>query len=152
MSVRYATLARSGTKPETALRRRLHALGRRFRVQFKVEGLPRRKIDIAFPKQRLAVFVDGCFWHGCPEHGTRPTTNQEWWEWKLKRNKARDEDTNGRLTELGWRVVRVWEHEDPDLAAAKVIAELDEPSQRAQSGASGRGASRTPEGDRKQPS
>lgn len=147
VSSRYARLARAGTRPEIVLRKRLHALGCRFRVQFKVEGLPRRKVDIAFPKRRLAVFVDGCFWHGCPDHGTRPKTNEEWWEWKLKRNRSRDEDTNERLAELGWRVVRVWEHEDPDLAAAKVIAALEEPSPRVQSGASGPGASRTPAAD-----
>ncbi len=126
VSRRYSTLARSGTKPEMVLRKHLHALGRRFRVQLKVDGLPRRTVDIAFPRQRVAVFVDGCFWHGCAEHGTRPKTNPEWWDWKLARNQARDDDTNHRLTELGWRVVRIWEHEEVEVAAAKVLAELNE--------------------------
>jgi DNA mismatch endonuclease (patch repair protein) len=69
---------------------------------------------------RLAVYVDGCFWHGCPEHHTRPRVNSEWWTWKIQRNRARDADTNRRLTDAGWSVVRVWEHEDPDVAADRV--------------------------------
>lgn len=151
--MRYSTLARGGTRPEILLRRRLHALGRRFRVQLKIEGLLRRRVDIAFPKQRVAVFVDGCFWHGCGEHGTRPKTNQEWWDWKLARNRARDADTNERLAELGWRVVRVWEHEHPEVAAAKVIEVLEsDPSPQAQPDALGRTAPLTPPGVRRPPS
>jgi DNA mismatch endonuclease (patch repair protein) len=68
----------------------------------------------------VAVFVDGCFWHGCPEHGTRPATNSEWWLWKLERNRARDADTDERLGNLGWSIVRVWEHEEPSVAADRV--------------------------------
>jgi len=71
------------------------------------------------------VFVDGCFWHGCPEHGTSPHTNSEWWTWKIQRNKDRDTDTNERLGELGWAVVRVWEHEDPEVAADRVLRTVE---------------------------
>lgn len=77
-----------------------------------------------FPRQKVAVFVDGCFWHGCPEHGTHPKTNEEWWRWKIQRNRDRDLDTDMRLGELGWRVVRCWEHESPDVAADAVEAAL----------------------------
>jgi DNA mismatch endonuclease (patch repair protein) len=77
-------------------------------------------MDVAFIRQEIAVFVDGCYWHGCPRHGTRPVTNQDWWDWKIQRNRDRDADTNRLLEEQGWRVVRVWEHEDPTNAAARV--------------------------------
>ncbi len=95
-----------------ALRKELHRRGWRFRVQYRVDGLPRRSVDIAFPRIRVAVFVDGCFWHGCPEHGTRPQTNSDWWRWKLQKVSDRDADTTQRLEELGWTVVRIWEHVD----------------------------------------
>lgn len=125
VGARYSKLPRGATGPELALRRALHAQGRRYRVQLKVAGLPRRTIDIAFPKQRLAVFVDGCFWHRCPEHGTDPRTNSDWWRWKLDRTEARDLDTTQRLEALGWHVLRVWEHEDADAAAARVHERLE---------------------------
>jgi len=80
----------------------------------------RRTIDIAFTRARLAVYVDGCFWHGCPEHGTQPLTNREWWQWKLARNKARDEDTELELRAAGWTVHRVWEHEDVVASADRI--------------------------------
>jgi len=92
----------------------------RYRVQLPVPGNRRRKIDIAFTRARVAIFVDGCFWHGCPEHGTRPATNREWWDWKLERNQDRDKDTDRLLADQGWRVIRVWEHEDPVDAAARI--------------------------------
>src|SRR5215207_9136772 len=87
LSPKMSTLARSDTAPEIALRSALHAAGLRFRVQLPMPGNRRRKIDIAFTRAKIAVFVDGCFWHGCPEHGTRPVTNREWWDWKLARNR-----------------------------------------------------------------
>lgn len=124
-SARYASLARSNTKPELSLRSQLHARGLRYRIQLKIDGLPRRRVDIAFPRQKVAIFVDGCFWHACPEHGTRPRTNREWWDWKLQRNKDRDTDTNRRLMELGWTVLRIWEHEPVDEAVEKVLATLE---------------------------
>jgi DNA mismatch endonuclease (patch repair protein) len=108
------------TPPERALRSALHRLGLRFRVHVRpVPGLPRRA-DVIFPRARVAVFVDGCFWHGCPVHGTWPKANAEWWRAKIESNRARDADTDRRLTEAGWTVVRVWEHEDPDGAARQV--------------------------------
>lgn len=80
-------------------------------------------MDLVFTRWRLVVLVDGCFWHGCPEHGTLPATNREWWTWKLAMNAARDADTDARLGELGWSVVRVWEHV-PAYQAADVVEEV----------------------------
>lgn len=85
-------------------------------------GNRRRRIDIAFTRVKVAVFVDGCFWHGCPDHGTRPKANREWWDWKIRRNQERDLDTTKILEAQEWAVVRVWEHEDPEQAAERVAA------------------------------
>jgi DNA mismatch endonuclease (patch repair protein) len=104
------------------LRQELHARGLRFRVQLHVPGNRRRKIDIAFTRVRLAVYVDGCFWHGCPEHYHAPKANAEWWAWKVARNKARDEDTNRALADAGWLALRLWEHEPVETAAERVVA------------------------------
>ncbi|RMB62398.1 very short patch repair endonuclease [Tessaracoccus antarcticus] len=108
------------TSPEMALRRVLFAQGLRFRIQYPAPGRPRRSIDIAFPKWKLAVFVDGCFWHGCPEHGVAPKNNAEWWRAKLAKNVKRDADTTEELRSQGWRVIRFWEHVDPTEAATQV--------------------------------
>jgi DNA mismatch endonuclease (patch repair protein) len=105
------------TEPEMALRRILHASGLRYRVdRAPLKGL-RRRADIVFGPARVAVYVDGCFWHGCPEHG-RPMTaaNPEYWSAKIKRNKARDADADRQLIEAGWIVIRVWEHQTPSDA------------------------------------
>lgn len=115
-----STLARKDTKPELELRRALHRRGFRYRVQLKVPGNRRRTIDIAFPRLRLAVYVDGCFWHGCPEHHVRPRANNEWWTWKIERNQARDGDTDRHLQAAGWTVLRIWEHEAVDAAVEQV--------------------------------
>jgi DNA mismatch endonuclease (patch repair protein) len=120
LSRRMASYPRASTRPELRLRQALHALGLRFRVQVPVPGNRRRKIDVAFTRVKVAVFVDGCFWHGCPEHGTRPSRNAEWWAWKIERNRTRDLDTDQALDSLGWVVVRVWEHEDMGEAARLV--------------------------------
>jgi DNA mismatch endonuclease, patch repair protein len=113
-----------------ALRRRLHAGGFRFRVdRAPLPGL-RRKADIVFTRQRVAVFVDGCFWHRCPEHGTMPASNAEWWETKLTRNAQRDAETNRLLADAGWTVVRFWEHEDLAVAVGRVEALLRERTSR----------------------
>ncbi len=85
----------------------------RYRVSVPVPGMPRRAIDIAFTKAKIAVFMDGCFWHGCPEHATQPKTNAEWWRAKLDRNMARDVETTDHLKAEGWTVLRFWEHESP---------------------------------------
>jgi len=112
------------TAPELALRRQLHAAGLRFRVdRAPIAGL-RRKADIVFTRRLLAVFVDGCFWHRCPEHGTMPASNADWWEAKLARNVERDLETNRILNEAGWTVVRVWEHVGVEEAARRVEAAL----------------------------
>lgn len=125
VSRRFSEQRRTRTAPEMALRRELHRRGRRFRVHARIDGLPRRRADVLFTRWRLAVFVDGCFWHGCPDHGVRPRANSEWWRWKLETNAARDRDTDERLAALGWTVLRVWEHEGPASAADRVEAELD---------------------------
>jgi len=114
----------TGTAPELALRSRLHRLGLRYRTHVAPLATLRRKADIVFGPARVAVFVDGCFWHGCPEHGRRAHAVNGWyWPEKIARNKRRDTDTDRRLEEAGWLVVRVWEHEDDALAATR-IAEL----------------------------
>jgi DNA mismatch endonuclease (patch repair protein) len=115
-------LGRRDTLPERAIRSELHRRGFRFRVdRAPVPGL-RSRADIVFGPARVAVYVDGCFWHSCPEHGTRPKANAEWWQRKLDRNRERDGETNRVLREHGWKVVRIWEHEDPVAAADRVEA------------------------------
>lgn len=104
------------------LRRELFRRGLRYRVQLRVPGNRRRTIDVALTRVKVAVFVDGCFWHGCPEHGVRPTTNAEWWRWKIERNQTRDADTTRLLEEQSWAVLRFWEHEAIDIAADRVEA------------------------------
>lgn len=115
---------RKDTAPELALRRELHARGLRYRVAYPVPGQRRRTIDVAFTRAKIAVFVDGCFWHGCPDHGTSPRSNSTWWGEKLAANIARDADTNRVLAELGWHVVRIWEHDDPSNVADCIVALL----------------------------
>ena len=95
------------------VRSALHRRGLQFGVQRRLIPGTNRTVDIVFPRARLAVFVDGCFWHSCPAHGTWPKSNVDWWQRKIWQNAERDQDTNRRLRELGWRVVRVWEHEIP---------------------------------------
>lgn len=114
---------RRDTAAELALRRELHALGLRYRVAYPIPGQRRRTIDVAFTRTKVAVFVDGCFWHGCPEHGTDPRSNSEWWKTKLAANRARDRDTDRLLDGLGWSVIRIWEHEDV-RDAATVISQV----------------------------
>jgi DNA mismatch endonuclease (patch repair protein) len=116
--------ARRDTQPELELRRRLHQLGYRYRVNHPLPGLPRRRADLTFTARRVAVFVDGCFWHGCPEHATSPRNNGDWWAKKLAGNVARDRDTDRVLRDAGWEVVRVWEHESPDTAVRQVVEAL----------------------------
>jgi DNA mismatch endonuclease (patch repair protein) len=108
------------TKPELALRRSVHALGLRYRVSVRPLPKVRRTADLVFTKAKVAVFLDGCFWHGCPQHHTKSATNAEYWAEKVQRNRERDADTDKRLEESGWAVVRVWEHEDAQEAAARV--------------------------------
>lgn len=112
---------RTGTKPEKAVRSRLHELGLRFRVDYRiVEPNVAVRPDIVFTRRRIAVFVDGCFWHCCPEHFHEPKSNQGYWIPKLEANVRRDERVAAALIEAGWAVVRLWEHEDADAAAAQI--------------------------------
>jgi DNA mismatch endonuclease (patch repair protein) len=113
------------TAPELAIRKLLHARGLRYRVAWPIPGMKRRSIDIAFTRAKVAVFVDGCFWHSCPEHATRPAANDKWWSEKLARNMARDAATNEHLQQAGWRVVRVWEHEDASEVVDRIVRELE---------------------------
>lgn len=103
--------ARRDTAPEVALRRELHRRGLRFRVDWPLPGMPRRRADIAFTRREVAVFIDGCFWHSCPDHATAPASNADWWAAKLATNVRRDRATDEHLRSLGWTVLRFWEHE-----------------------------------------
>ena len=114
------------TAAELAVRRLLHAAGLRYRVEYPVPGMARRRIDVAFTGARVAVLIDGCFWHGCPVHATQPKANAEWWRNKLDRNMARDQETTAHLVAQGWTVLRFWEHEDPDSVAAQVSATVEQ--------------------------
>lgn len=108
------------TKPEKALRSAAHALGLRYRVSVRPLKDIRRTADLVFTRAKVAVFLDGCFWHGCPDHHTVAATNAEFWSEKVTTNRARDRDTDRRLVDAGWTVVRVWEHEDPSRAAERI--------------------------------
>lgn len=120
-SRRMAKVRQKGTDAEVALRRELYRKGLRYRVSFEVLKRPRRVADIAFPGLRIAVFVDGCFWHGCPEHASWPKQNAEFWRQKIEANRLRDADTNSRLLSIGWTVLRFWGHESPIEATETVV-------------------------------
>lgn len=122
-SRRMARVRQKGTRAELNLRRILHARGLRYRLHVPLLTKPRRVADIVFPRVRIAVFVDGCFWHGCPEHASWPKSNAAFWREKIETNRFRDADTDQRLNVLGWKIVRIWEHEDASDAANR-IAEL----------------------------
>lgn len=111
---------RRDTKPEMALRRAVWRRGLRYRVDMAPLPKMRRRADLVFTRARVAVYLDGCFWHSCPEHATTPKANRDWWLEKLAANVSRDRDTDERLEAAGWAVVRVWEHEDPEVAAERV--------------------------------
>lgn len=111
---------RRDTGPELRLRSELHRRGLRYRVDAPVSFLPRHRIDVLFGPAKLAVFVDGCFWHGCPQHGSFPTSNAQWWREKFDGVRRRDARTDAALRENGWEVVRVWEHEPTREAADRI--------------------------------
>ncbi len=117
---------RTDTKPELALRRALHSRGYRYRKDYRLDldGGKRVRPDIAFTARRVAVFVDGCFWHCCPDHGSKPAVNVGYWNPKLRRNVERDRAADTALQAAGWAVVRVWEHEPIETAVAAVLAAL----------------------------
>jgi DNA mismatch endonuclease (patch repair protein) len=116
-----ANVRQHGTEPEAALRRELFRGGLRYRVNYAVIKKPRRVADIAFPTLKVAIFLDGCFWHGCLVHATWPKRNAEFWRQKIEVNRLRDADTTARLRDEGWTVLRIWEHEAPSEAAKHVI-------------------------------
>ncbi len=124
-SERMGRIRQKNTSAEVALRRALHRRGLRYRLHVLVISKPRRIADVAFVNLRIAIFVDGCFWHGCPIHATWPKTNSEFWERKILANKKRDRDTDDRLQADGWEVVRVWAHESADLAADRIRSIVD---------------------------
>lgn len=128
MSTHSATMRanrRRDTQPEIRIRSLLHRAGARFRVDYRVgTGRSAPRPDIAFPRQRLAIFVDGCFWHRCLEHGVMPRANRDYWEPTLQRNIERDQENDHALTAMGWTVVRIWEHENPTAAAARILGML----------------------------
>lgn len=116
---------RRDTGPELAVRTELHRRGLRYRVDFPVLVTGRSpRPDVVFTRQRVAVFIDGCFWHGCPQHAQRPKQNSEYWGPKISRNVERDLEQTARLEAAGWTVIRVWEHEDPAMAAEQISATL----------------------------
>ena len=113
------------TQPELCVRRLLFAAGLRYRKHYPVPGYPRRSIDVAFPRQRLAVFLDGCFWHGCADHKSTPKANAGWWAAKIEENRRRDWETTAELESRGWRVMRFWEHEAPEAVMAAIASVID---------------------------
>lgn len=121
------------TRPELALRRAVHALGLRYRVSARPVSTVRRTADIVFTRARIAVFLDGCFWHGCPDHHTVAKTNAAYWADKVEQNRRRDHETDEILKQAGWQVVRVWEHEPPEESAIR-IAEAYRTAMSGQSG------------------
>ena len=117
VSRNLSRVKRRDTKPEIALRRELHRRGLRFRVDYGgVPGHP----DVAFTRAKIAVYVDGCFWHGCDIHGAIPKNNAEWWRAKIERNRARDAEVSEQLRRLGWLVLRYWAHDDVDEIADEI--------------------------------
>ncbi|MEH6375652.1 very short patch repair endonuclease [Streptomyces sp. KLMMK] len=110
------------TKPEQLIRRLVHAQGLRYRLHARPLPDLRRTADLVFRPVKVAVFIDGCYWHGCPEHYLAPRVNAGYWSDKVARNMARDRDTDERLVEAGWLVLRFWEHEPSDLCADKIAA------------------------------
>jgi DNA mismatch endonuclease (patch repair protein) len=125
VSARMRRNTKTETKPERELRSALHARGLRFRKNLLLR-LETRSIrpDIVFTRQKLAVFVDGCFWHRCPLHGTRPRFNSTYWQTKLERNVERDRLVDAALRADGWTGMRIWEHEDADEAATRIAAAI----------------------------
>jgi DNA mismatch endonuclease (patch repair protein) len=110
------------TKPETLLRKQLQGRGLRYRINAKPIPDLRRTADLVFRQSKIAVFVDGCFWHGCPEHSRPTKSHTKWWAEKIDANRRRDAETTALLEQAGWAVLRVWEHEDPATAADRVEA------------------------------
>ena len=133
-SAQMSRVKNSNTAPEMAIRRELYRRGLRYRVNMILPQMCRIRPDLVFLRSRVAVFVDGCFWHRCPEHGTSPQTNREWWRKKLDTNVSRDRAADSALVEEGWKVIRIWEHENvmrsADLIEETVRKRASRPSKR----------------------
>jgi DNA mismatch endonuclease (patch repair protein) len=117
-------IGRRDTKPERELRSILHRRGLRFRIDSQPLANSKTRADIVLVRHRIAIFVDGCFWHGCPLHGTMSKTNSAWWRNKLRRNRERDRVATKLLTKAGWTVLRFWEHQNPTECADTVVKNL----------------------------
>lgn len=124
---RMKSIRQRDTNCEMILRRELFKRGLRYRVNTAPEGFVGQRADIVFPRQRVAIFVDGCFWHRCPTHGSSPRHNRDWWDQKLSANCERDRRNTQCLESKGWRVLRIWEHEDAALAADAIESLLASP-------------------------
>ena len=120
-----AKVATRDTAPERALRRELHSRGLRYRVDARPIPALRSRADLVFAPSRVAIYVDGCFWHACPDHAVLPKSNRGWWRDKLDANVRRDRATDQALAASGWMVLRVWEHDDPVLAANRIQTVVD---------------------------
>ncbi len=127
---RMSRTAQKDNASERALRSELHRRGFRFRLHRRLLSDNRRTADIVFVSSKIAIFVDGCFWHGCAEHGTWPKNNRDWWRAKIEKNIVRDRDTDDRLEKIGWIVLRVWEHEAVGRAADRIERVVRRPRQR----------------------
>lgn len=119
---RMSRQARRNTQVELQVRRRLHSAGYRYRVDYRPDQSMRCRGDIVFTRRKVIVFIDGCFWHGCPLHATQPKNNADWWRAKLASNVERDRRHSDALHDLGWRVLRFWEHEDPADICGRIVA------------------------------
>lgn len=118
------------TKPELAVRRAAHAAGLRYRVDHRPIPSVNRRADLVFTRSKVAVFIDGCFWHGCPDHHTVAKSNASFWAEKVQRNRERDSQTNETLMAEGWAVLRAWEHEHPEVVVERILAALRGPKAR----------------------
>jgi DNA mismatch endonuclease (patch repair protein) len=118
---------RVDTRPERLVRSALHARGLRFRKDLRIDlPLARVRPDVVFTRARVCIFVDGCFWHRCPTHGSEPRAHSDYWAAKLRRNVERDRTADAALKAAGWKVMRAWEHEDPEAVADRVAAVLSD--------------------------
>lgn len=122
VSERMSAARRRDTAAEMLVRREAHRRGLRYRVDAPLPGMPRRRADMLFTRAKVAVFIDGCFWHACPKHRTSPKANGSWWATKLAKNVERDRDTDRHLEGVGWTVLRFWEHEEPVAVVNRIVA------------------------------
>ena len=121
---RMQSTGRRDTPPELRVRSLLHRIGYRFRVDISPMSSIRSRADIVFPRLKVAVYLDGCFWHGCPLHATWPKANADWWRNKIEANRQRDRTATATLLASGWSVLRIWEHEEPTNAVKAIVSEL----------------------------